>query len=241
VTQFKRYLINDSDDEERKILESGASIKRVMSKLKDITVDFGMITSFRKYDDKNNKVSLKVNQANNNKLLRTLRSKLGDNKGYGAYRLIGHWKECSIDLPDGTNISKCVSFGGKVESVLEESWLILNQPKSDNFFNVLQSMAKQFNQDAFISRVNGDFGLFGKDGNKWESYGNLTDKSISKGFKDIIGLQGYSELKKKRSHGDIQNIIFSSISENIEFDGISVPNDHNASYMLYKYMNLLWK
>jgi len=232
------YLTDDLEVEERCILESGASLSRVMSKLKDESVDFCIITAFRKYEN-GEKVSIKTNQTKNNQLLKDVRSKLG--KGYGAYRLVGHWKECSVELPDDINISQCSSYGGRIEDSLEESWLILNQPSTDLFFGVMQQIAKKYKQDAFVARIDGDFGLYGKDGSKWENFGKVSNDSISSSFKKVIGLQGYSELKKKRIKGDVHNIIFDKLTENINFLGISVPNATNSSGMLYKSMNILWK
>lgn len=237
--KFSTFLHEDVGVEERKVLEAGASLSRVMSKLKGDGVEFGVITAFRKYEN-DKRVPLKVNQGKNNELLRYFRGRMGQ-KGYGAYRLVGHWKECSVELPDGVNISQCSAHGGKVEDSLEETWLIINDPQSDQFFDVLVEAARKYGQDAFVAKVGDKFGLFGKDGTQWESYGTLSNDSISSSFKKVIGLQGYSELKKKRVRGDVHNIVFDTIKENIEFIGISVPNDTNSSLMLYKSMGIYWK
>ena len=226
--KFKNYLEliykQDNEIEERTLLESGASLSRILSKLKGDD-DFVMITAFRK----NN--TYKQNQQNNNSLIKSLRQKLGNIKAYGAYRLVGHWKECSVELPDNITIDKCSEYDGKIQDTLEESWLILNDQKNPKFFDVTLEMARKYKQDAIVARIGKDFGLFGKNGKKWEDFGAISGKSIDYGFNRIIGLQGFTELKKTRNKGRIINIIL---------EGISIPNPSNSSNKLYKAMNLLY-
>ena len=222
------------------LLESGTGLSRVMSKLKDDGVEFGIITAYR------GSHTPSENHRRNYELLKDVRSILshrngakgvGDIKGYGAYILVGHWKECSVTLTGDDDISKCTDRGGTLKDVLEESWLIVNEPKSDEFFDTLVKMAEKYDQDAFVSRVGDTFGVFGKQGNLMFSLGKVSKDTISSGFKRLISIQGYSELKKKRVHGNIDNIVF----EDISLDGILVPKDCNSSHMLFSYGGILWK
>lgn len=228
-SKFKSFLNDtystDKDVEERTLLEAGASLSRIMSKLTD-DVDFVIITAFRK------NYPYKTNQQRNNNLLREFRSMLGDNKAYGAYRLVGHWKECSVVLPDGVSIDQCVVYGGEINNALEEVWLVLNDKNNDKFFDTALKMAKKYDQDAIIAHINDDFGLFGKDGSKWESFGKVSKSSLSYGFKKIVELQGYTEVAKMRKKGRLANIVF---------EGISIPNPTNSSNMLFNAINILWK
>lgn len=240
VKEHLLYEIHESDGDSRVVLESGASLARVMDKLNS-DIEFGLITAFRKYDEEGNKVPLKEKQKWNNELIKFFREHLGKTSSYGAYRMVGHWKECSVTLPDGVKISACSEHGGQIEDSLEETWLILNDTKSKYFFEALQATAEKYNQDGFIARVNGEFGLFGKDGDKWADFEKVNEKSLSDSFKRIVNLQGYSELKKKRTKGKLHNIIFDEVvSESIEFSGINVPDCTNSSHMIYTAMNILY-
>jgi len=222
--KFIDYYLNDKEVEERTLLEAGASLSRIMKQLTS-DKDFVMITAFRKEHP------YKVNQKRNNSLLREFRSQLGTQKDFGAYRLIGHWKECSVVLPDGVTIDKCLEYGGTITNTIEEVWMILNDSNNPNFFDAAIKMVKKYDQDAIVARVNGNFGLFGKDGMKWESFGQVTKNTLSYGFNRIVGIQGYTEVAKMRKRGRITNIVF---------EGITIPNPTNSSHMLYKSMNILW-
>lgn len=206
-----------------KVDESGAGIARVLSKLEDEN-DFLIITAFR------GNLSKKENLVNNNKLIKDLRNDL--DKKVGAYKLVGHWKECTEPLKDNEKISDCK---GSIKDSLEESWLIIrpNEINQKDFINVAQSIAQKYNQDAYVIRINGKLTLNGKDGTEWEDLGIASKKSISNGFGRILDLQGYSELKKNRNKGRSINIIFEDLS-------IKIPDDTNSSKRLFSSANILF-
>lgn len=213
---------------EQNILESGASLNRIMSTLSKKNLDFGIITSFRKSDE----ISLDKKQEKNDQLLKYIRSMLGDQKAYGTYRMIGHWKECSVPLQDGDTIKQCVLRGGVIQDTVEESWLIINDKYNPDFFDALRKSAREYNQDAFIARINGKFGLFGKDGSIWDEWPDFNKNTITVAWERLLNKQGYSELKNKRVHGKIHHFIF---------EGIMTPNPTNSSYMLFEAKNILWR
>src|SRR5574343_237213 len=125
--KFQEYITNiyelDKDIEFRRIEEVGLS--RVYNRLKG-NVEFGIISAFRKFDNNGKKIELKENQKRNNQLLKDLRSILGNQKAYGSFRFIGHWKECSVRIPEDGKLSECESLGGEISNALEETWCILN-------------------------------------------------------------------------------------------------------------------
>jgi hypothetical protein len=217
---FKEY-INEYDY--GVLDESGAGIKRVMSKLEE-NKDFIMITAFRQ------KYGAKENKKRNNQLIKDIRSALGEKAG--AYKMVGHWKECSEPLKDGETIKDCK---GKIENALEETWLIMKPDSvpSDKFDKTAQKMARKYDQDAYVIRQDGEVYLKGKDGSKWADLGKANEKSLKKGFAAVADIQGYSELKKDRVHGRVNNIVFESF-------GIMVPKDTNSSKMLFKYAGFLY-
>lgn len=233
-TEFQQYLNElykqEPESYERRIDE--ASISRIVSKIKDPTVEFVIITAFRSGN------TLSVNQNKTHQLLKDFRNILENEKSYGAYRLIGHWKECSVEIPSGKNISDCSSLGGHVVDSIEESWLILNDAitSSEDFFMAAQTMAGKYNQDAFIARTNNKkFGLYGKDGSEWATFGNISDTSFTTGLTTLIGRQGYSEIKKVRGAGRLFNIVM----ESIEF-GVHVPYYSGSQYRAFNYNNILY-
>jgi hypothetical protein len=129
-------------------------------------------------------------------------------------------------------------YGGKIIATVEETWLILNDLRNPEFFDVLRTAAREFNQDAFIARIDGNFGLFSKGGDQWTTYGDVSEETLTSSFAELIGIQGYSELKKKRTHGQLYNLVF---KENFEFAGIVIPNDNISSKMLFEAMNIIYK
>lgn len=203
--------------------ESGAGMSRVIKMLDD-GGDFIMITASR--GDK----SRKENQKNNNDLIRYIRQELGMKTG--AYKLVGHWKECSEVLGDGETIADC---GGDIVDTLEESWLIIkpNNVSSDDFLDMANKAAKKYHQDAYVIRKEGKLTLNSKNGDVWGDLGRAGRESLSTGFRKIMGLQGYTELKKTRDSGRIQNIVFEGVY-------LSVPKNSNFSRMMFKEMNILY-
>lgn len=199
--------------------ESGAGLSRVLKRMEDGN-KFIMITASR------NKYSKKENHRRNNELLRAYRDEFG--KKVGAYKLIGHWKECSSPLKDNEKIGDCK---GKIVNSLEETWMI-NVEDLKVMEKFSQKMAEKYNQDAYIVLNGKDIKLKGKDGSVWETWKKPGYDSLSSGFAKIVDLQGYSELGKNRKHGNKQNIVF----ENLQ---IVIPKDNNASKMLFEKMGIL--
>jgi len=220
MEKFKEYLENN---EYGKIDESGAGIARVLSKLESGD-DFLIITAFR------GNLTKKENQSNNNKLIKDLRTQVG--KKIGAYKLVGHWKECSEPLKDDEKINDCK---GLIKDSLEESWLIIRPStiSQEIFIKVANNIARKFEQDAYVIRINNKLTLNGKDGTEWGDLGKADKKSISNGFGRILGIQGYSELKKNRSKGKNINIIFEDIN-------IKVPDNTISSKRLFDYAKILY-
>jgi hypothetical protein len=227
MKNFKTYLNEATGDTLSfgRIDESGAGIKRVMSTL-DSGVDFAMITASRGSN------SPKVNRANNNKLIKEIRKEL--HQKVGAYKLIGHWKECSEPLKDGEKIKDCK---GKIINALEETWLIIkpDDVSSEDFEKAIRNAAKKYQQDAYVIRREGKLELKGKDGTVWADLGKANKDSLSKGFEKVLGVQGYSELAKDRKHGRVNNIVFEDF--NI---GVVVPDDTNSSKQLFNAANFLY-
>jgi hypothetical protein len=202
--------------------ESGAGMGRVLKMLED-GKDFVMITASR--GGKSNK----ENQSNNYSLIKYIRQEIG--MKVGAYKLVGHWKECSETLGDNDTIADCK---GQITDTLEESWLVIKPDDipSDVFLDISNKVAKKYNQDAYVIRKEGKLTLNSKNGDVWADLGRANRKSLSTGFGKIAGLQGYTELKKVRNTGRIQNIVFEGIY-------LSIPKSSNFSKMLYKEMNIL--
>jgi hypothetical protein len=211
-----------------RIDESGAGIKRVLATL-DSGVDFAMITASRGSN------SNKENRANNNKLIREIRDEL--HQKVGAYKLIGHWKECSEPLKNKETIKDCK---GKITNALEETWLVVkpDDVSGEDFEKAIQNAAKKYNQDAYIIRRDGKLELKGKDGSSWGSLGKANKDSLSKGFEKVLGVQGYSELAKDRKHGRVNNIVFES-NESFEIS-VVIPDDTNSSKQLFSTANILY-
>ena len=203
--------------------ESGAGLSRILKMLEDGN-DFLIITASRANKSK------KENLANNNKLIKDIRSKVG--KKIGAYKLVGHWKECNKPLKKGETIKDCK---GSIVNSMEESWLITRPERvsREEFSNIAQDMAKKYDQDAYIIRLNGKLTVNDKNGEIWEDLGKANKKSISAGFERIIDVQGYSELAKLRKKGRITNIIFEDLY-------LVVPKDSNSSKMLFSSAKILY-
>jgi len=207
--------------------ESGAGIKRVISQLGK--EDFIIISASRGANSK------KINRSRHNQLIKSIRSAFeGGSKDFGSYQLVGSWKECTKKLEGDQKISDCVAIGGEIKNALELSWAIPKPASVDSadLFKIGQSLAKQYNQDAFIAKIDGKMGLFGKDGSQWETWGNVSQQSITKGFEKIISLQGFSSLKKDRDRGIVRNIIFESLN-------VMIPEDNNYSKQLFETAHIL--
>lgn len=224
---------------EGQLLEAGASLNRIVSMLKRTNLDFGMITSFRDSE----KIGLQKKQEQNDQLLKYIRSLLNNQTAYGAYRMIGHWKECSVTLPSEdkngktVTIDQCELYGGHLVDTLEETWLIVNDCHNPEFFDVLRKAAREYNQDAFIARIGDNFGLFSKGGQQWNTFGEVSEDTITTGFEKLVSIQGYSQTKRERIRGGDGN----KTLHHFIFEGIVIPNESNSSRMLFSAMNILYK
>lgn len=206
-----------------KIDEGGAKLSRVL-KLFDSNQDFMMITASRGSNSK------KENSLKNNELIKSVRAELGTKTG--AYKIIGHWKECSIPLKDKETIKDCK---GTITNNLEETWLITKPENvtSEEFDNIAQKIAKKYQQDGYVIRLDGKLQLKGKDGATWNDLGTASSKSLSAGFSKILDTQGYSELARNRKHGNAGNIVF----ENLYY---AAPKDNISSKRLFSELNILY-
>ena len=225
---FKEFLVEHTEGLKPsigKIDESGAGIKRVMSQLQS-DKSFAIISAFRFSNSK------KENISRNNRLIKEIRADLGIKTG--AYKLVGHWKECSIPLKDGETIKDCK---GKVTNALEESWLILkpDNVSDEEFEKAIQKQAQKYEQDGYIIRNTKGLFLKSKTGEVWEKWGDITKNNLKKGFEELLSRQGYTELKKDRVHGRVQSIVF----ESFEVD-LVVPDDSISSKMIFGYSNILY-
>ena len=207
---------------------SEATFERIKKMIQNSENDFVIITASR------GDYTRKENQKRNTELLQELRKKL-NRKDIGAYRLVGHWKECSKELPQGSNISDCSKIGGKIIDSLEDSWFI-NIPQDidkKEFEKVIQDLAKKYSQDAYIIRINGKTELKGKDGSSWEIFKNVSgnpDNFVTIGFKSLLRRQGFTQFKKDRDSGKIRSIIFEVFSVG--------PKNNNMSKMLFSKMGI---
>ena len=209
--------------------ESGAGIKRVLKTIQD--KNFLLISGFRQ----NN--STKENIQRNNKMIQEIREELGTEKS-GAYKLVGHWKECSVPLGDGETIKDCSKKGGSIQNALEESWLIPSDESPETLKKIGSKYAKKYDQDGFIVGDDKGVHLYGKDGSKWETWNKITQDTLSKGFSKVVGQQGYTELKKDRVHGRVQNLVFEEFEDFKMY--LSIPKDNNSSKMVFKYQDILF-
>jgi hypothetical protein len=238
--KFQEYieeLHEKTEMEFRRVDEAG--LHRVIQTLRG-NVEFGIISGFRKFDKNGNKIELKENQKRNNNLLRDLRNILGNNKAYGSFRLIGHWKECSVEIPKGKKLSDCELLGGNIHNVLEETWCIINDQKNPKFFEALVKVSDKYSQDCFVYKGNEKFGLFYSDGEQFDTFKKIDDKTLKRGLEAVMDVQGYSENRNTRQRGRLENIIFTSTNESFECF-LTVPEGNIASHQFYKSMNLLWK
>ena len=219
MTTFKEYITECIGE----INEAG--ISRVLKNMEDGD-DFAIVTAFR------GSRSTKENLKNNNQLIKDIRGELGQK--VGAYKIIGHWKECSVPLKQGEGIKDCK---GKITNALEESWWVVKPEHipSDRFENAIQKAARKYDQDGYIIRKNGKLTVNGKDGTVWNDLGKADKNSISTGFKRILNKEGYSELKKDRVHGKVRNIIFEDFKI-----GLLNPKDSNISKMIFKEAGILY-
>lgn len=205
------------------INEAGAGLSRVLKVLDD-NIDFLFITASR------GSKSRKENKANNNKLIKDIRAEVG--KKIGAYKIVGHWKECSTELKDGQTLKDC---NGTIENALEETWLITrpDDVSPEEFNSLAQKISKKYEQDAYVIRINGKLTLNGKDGSEWADLGKANKDSLSTGFDKIVNVQGYSELAKLRKKGRSANIVFENLY-------VMKPKDNIASKLLFVESNILF-
>lgn len=202
------------------INEAGSNLQRVISQAKD--KDFIIITASRA------KFSRSENAKRNNELLKSLRIALGTK--IGAYKIVGHWKEAAEPLEPGQTFD---DYTGPITNALEDSWLIVKPDdiSIEDLDNQAQILAKKYDQDAYVFKSDNSIFLKGKDGDVWNNLGSVSTDSVSRGFEKILNTQGYSELKKLRDKGRIQNIVFENLF-------IASPKDNISSKQLFETNNI---
>jgi hypothetical protein len=226
IIEKESFIKKFEEDEIGTIVE--ATFNRVVNAIKNNT--FAMITASR------GNYSKSENRKRNKQLLQDLREML-NTKSVGAYPLVGHWKECSVSLPEGAKISDCEKLGGKLKDSLEQSWLI-NKPEGvseDEFFDACVKLAKKYEQDGFVFKgEKHKFGVYTKNGDLDFAFNKEPDdESITLGFEKIIDLQGFSQYKKDRDKGLVRNIVFETYFV-LPKDNISskraFPNEYGITF-----------
>lgn len=226
---FTKYILNPLIEIYEKefigtLDETGASMKRVASVLESKS-DFLFITESRA------ELSRKKNSQNNDCIVKFFRDEF--KLQLGAYKLIGHWRECSELLKDNETIKDCK---GKTIDVFEEAWLIVkpDDKDSDLFAEAALKTSIKYDQEAYIVRTNNKTTLNnGKNGEILEEFKNIGIDSLSSGFEKILDNQGYSELARYRTHGRIEPIIFENFY-------VAKPKNVNMSKMLFGYGKILF-
>lgn len=189
------------------VIAAGAGLSRVLRAIESDS-DFVIITPFRGVN------SFSQNVSAFKALPKRVRQVLDEPK-IGGYWLIGHWTECSIDLQEGQTSDQCVALGGKLQHSLEYSWLFVRPEyvSQAEWQAAFSKIAKEYKQDAFVSRVNGKTSVVaGSDGSVWESLSTVG--AIEGTLEKLAWLRanragyGYTELKKLREKGRIQPIVF---------------------------------
>lgn len=196
-------------------LASGANLSRVLRRIGS-EVDFLMITSFRAGDEDQNKVWTPRTKSQNERLFTRLpgelRSLLGS-KRVGAYWLVAHWTTCTVPL-NGAPLSECTALGGHIADSLEYSWLFTrDDPKvsGEAWLEAAKTLAKRYDQDSFVIRLDGETTLRGSTGDVWKTLS--TDQAVEEAWKNLTEIRekepyyGYSELRKVRERGRIQPIV----------------------------------
>ena len=212
---------------------SEAQLSRILSKI-DSGVDFAIISGCRYMNSK------AENAKRNNQLLKDLRNMYGSKK-FGAYKLVGHWKECSEEISDEESKDLkfdeyrklCISKGGHLIDALESSWFItIPEGAYNKTFDILLKLAKKYEQNAFIARNNGKISVYSKTGEKQQDFqkSNNAKDILSNGFMRILGQQGYNEFKKDRDRCKCRHLVF-------EMYGV-VPDLSNSSHMLFTIMGI---
>jgi len=138
---------------------------------------WGMLTAYRYANTK------KENIQANKMLEKDLRS-----KGYGFFKVEGHWQECQdsnlnyIDCPEG-----------KLQDSIEVSLFVPNMKKRD-----IELLCKKYEQDAVIyggEDTKGDAHLIFKNGSE-DNIGKFTANKISQGYSKMKGDRVFTFLGK---------------------------------------------
>ena len=139
--------------------------------------DFAVITAYK--SDLEDKARLRKENVLRNRQLRGI---LNDNK-LGVHPLIGHWRECSIDVP----YAECPP--DKMIDVIERSYFVVrnNNISQDDFKNLIISLGKQFNQNAVIIKLSDNINLFFmNDGSSVNLGTGITLNKLSQGYSQYI-------------------------------------------------------
>lgn len=192
---------------------------------------FLAITTFRRSN------SFAQNRALFTRLPGELRHMLGTVK-VGAYWMIGHWAECSVEMPPGAAslVEGCRAAGGSLKDQLEYSWFFVQPSGVDGkaWLRAGTRLAETYAQDAFILRqTGGEAGLHDKGGALLDTLG--TAGAVSQGLQLLTWMRahsdtyGYSELRHLREHGRLQPIVFTS-SPQAEGGGAASSRQARAGY-----------
>jgi len=204
-----------------------ATFNRILDVINNDKIDFIIMSGFKPWFSK------KENLKRNNEILKSLRNVFG--KEIGAYKFVGHWKECSIEIDDYKDMKdlqdKCIKQGGKIVDSLEESLLIrFDNGINNDIFEEILKIVKQFQQEAFVMRRDGQTGLYGNDGSEYLTFKNKGNDLLQSSFKVLLDKQGYSQWKDDRKKGKNRNIVF-------EFYKVEAKT--NFGKQLFRELNLL--
>lgn len=210
---------------------SETTFNRILSTLNNSKKDFLIISAF--------KLSLSRKQAikMNIDILNALRDRY--TKQVGAYKLVGHWKECSLPVEGDLNSLEdfkqdCLKQGGHIVDSLEESLFIrFYKGISSEILSFVCSLAKKYKQEAFIVRINGKIKLYNVNCNTLYTFRtSIGYDALVTSFKALLNKQGYSQWKDDRKKGKVRSIVFEG------FYGVSPTT--NFGKMAFKYSHLFY-
>lgn len=191
---------------------SGAGLNRLLQRIGSAK-DFLLITPFRGFDRAEGTTPKPRSKSENERLFQAfpaeLRGLLGT-KRIGAYWLVGHWTECSVNL-NGKPMTECTAIGGEIVDNLEYSWFFSRDDESvtsEAWLNTAIALATKYAQDGFIIRVDGETTLRKQNGTVSKVL--ETDRVIQDAWANLARMRGdannetgygYTELRKVRERG----------------------------------------
>ncbi len=173
----------------------------------------------------------------NLEILKDIRDKYS--KQIGAYKLVGHWKECSIPLEDDfdnlENLTKaCLKQDGHIQDSLEESLFIrFDKGITSDILSFICSLAKKYKQEAFITRINGKLKLYSSNCDVFYTFSTASGyDALATSYKALLNKQVYSQWKNDRAHGKTRSLVLE------RFYGITPTT--NFGKMAFKSAHLLY-